>query len=102
MKVEVTDANRAALADLYRRESDKLADLRQEAEDLLSEGQMLYRERVLRKAELQNQRLIGIRLAAELFGVDLDASASGTAKKSGKAQGSASGKSGKASGKKGA
>lgn len=39
---------RRAVTDLCRRAADELAALNQEAEDLLNEGEMLYRGHVLR------------------------------------------------------
>ena len=59
-----------AVTELYRREADKLSALVREAEELLEEGQMLYREGVVRKAEIQRERVNTIKEVAGIFGVD--------------------------------
>ena len=63
-------AQREAVTELYRREADKLSALVQEAEELLQEGQMLYREGVVRKAEVQRERVNTIKEVAGIFGID--------------------------------
>lgn len=63
---------RAAM-ELYRAERRKLAELEREAEEFLTEGEMLWRERVLRKAEIVRERLDAMKAVALAFGVDPDA-----------------------------
>lgn len=60
----------SAVTELYRREADKLSALVQEAEELLQEGQMLYREGVVRKADIQRERVNTIKEVAGIFGID--------------------------------
>lgn len=60
----------SAVTELYRREADKLAALVQEAEELLQEGQMLYRERVVHDVDIQRERVNTIKEVAGMFGVD--------------------------------
>lgn len=59
----------SAVTELYRREADKLSALVQEAEELLQEGQMLYRERVVHK-DIQRERVNTIKEVAGIFGID--------------------------------
>lgn len=73
---------RAAAMELYRAERRKLAELEREAEELLNEGEMLCRERALRKAEIVRERLDAMKAVALAFGVDPDAP-----EKSGKGKG---------------
>ena len=68
----MTETKKAAVMKLYRKEADKLATLNQEAEDLLNEGDMLYRKRVLRKAEIVRERMDAMREVAAIFGADLE------------------------------
>ena len=56
----------------YDREADKLKALNAEAEELLNEGQMLCRERILRKAEITRERMDAMREVAGIFGVDVE------------------------------
>ena len=70
--MKTPDKRAAAVAELYRKEADKLAALNQEAEDLLNEGDMLYRKRVLRKAEIVRERMDAMREVAAIFGADLE------------------------------
>ena len=69
MKKQKIDAQ-AAVAELYRKESDRLSELTREAEELLEEGNFLYRERILRKAEIVLERMNAIADVAEIFGVN--------------------------------
>ena len=71
MKQKKVDTS-AAVRELYRRESDKLDALNAEAEELLESGDMLYRERTLRKAEIVRERMEAIRETAALFGADVE------------------------------
>lgn len=66
------EEKKAAVMKLYRKEADKLAMLNQEAENLLNEGEMLYRKRVLRKAEIARERMDAMREVAAIFGVDAE------------------------------
>lgn len=61
---------KAAVAELYRKEEERLSELTREAEELLEAGELLYRERVLRKAELVLERMNAIADVAEIFGVN--------------------------------
>ena len=70
--MKLPDKRAAAVMELYRKEADKLAALNQEAEDLLNEGDMLYRKRVLRKAEIVRERMDAMREVAAIFGADLE------------------------------
>ena len=72
MKKKNDDPKAAAVAELYRKEADRLSELTREAEDLLSEGEMLYRERILRKAEIVLERMNAIADVAGIFGVDVE------------------------------
>ena len=71
MKKQKLDAQ-AAVAELYRKESDRLSELTREAEELLEEGNFLYRERILRKAEVARERMNVIKDVAWIFGVDVE------------------------------
>ncbi|MBQ6986394.1 MAG: hypothetical protein IJQ25_05340 [Oscillibacter sp.] len=71
MKKQKLDAQ-AAVAELYRKESDRLSELTREAEELLEEGNFLYRERILRKAEVARERMNVIKDVAGIFGVDVE------------------------------
>lgn len=64
-----SDAKKA-LRELYRKEEDRLSALNAEAEELLEGGYMLYRERVLRQAEVVRERMDAIRETARIFGAD--------------------------------
>lgn len=70
MKKQNNDPKAAAVAELYRKESDRLSELTREAEELLEEGNFLYRERILRKAEVVLERMNAIADVAEIFGVN--------------------------------
>lgn len=63
---------KAAVAELYRKEADKLSELNREAEELLDEGQMLCRERILRKADIVRERMDAMREVAAIFGADVE------------------------------
>ena len=62
----------SAAKGLYDREWDKLDALNAEAEELLESGDMLYRERTLRKAEIVRERMEAIRETAALFGANVE------------------------------
>ena len=72
MKKQNNDAQAAAVAELYRKEADRLSELTREAEELLEEGNFLYRERILRKAEVARERMNAIAGVAGIFGVDVE------------------------------
>ena len=69
MKSEYTRTQLSALAALYRRENAKYQARNAEAEELLSEGSYVQRERVLREAWELWQVMRGIRAAAEAVGI---------------------------------
>ena len=70
MKKQNNDAQAAAVAELYRKEADRLSELTREAEELLEDGNFLYRERILRKAEVARERMNAIADVAGIFGVN--------------------------------
>ena len=69
MKIEYTQAQLAALAQLYREENAKYQQFNSEAEDLLREGDYVQRERVLKDAGNRWWVMQGIQAAAEAIGV---------------------------------
>lgn len=73
MKSKYTQAQLAALAQLYREENAKYQQFNSEAEDLLREGDYVQRERVLKDAGNRWWVMQGIQAAAEAIGIPEDA-----------------------------
>ena len=72
MKTEYTQAQLAALAQLYREQETEKLMLDAEAEELASEGIFVQRKRVLKDADRKEWTMRGIRLAAEAIGIPED------------------------------